>query len=320
MIFRAVRPPKRVVLHCVIAIVLASILVCVIGMLRYFSGNDVIVAEEGARRLISVYGSPNNVGLLLGRSIPFALALLLVGHSARMRFTWTAALFVMGITALLTQSVGAILLGIPIGAAVVLVGYAQRRAFVPILGIGAVLAAGLAFLTGVSARFANVLDFTSGTSFLRLRLWESAIEIIRDHPIFGIGLDQFLYYYSGEYVRPDAIWDLDLSHPHNFLLDFWTRLGIAGPIIFLFLQFAFWRYALVTLSRLRHTDSVAFAIMLGLMGSMAALLGHGLIDNSVFVIDLAFIFVFQLAATARLRELAIVVESDSGHEQSHAMR
>ena len=29
---------------------------------------------------------------------------------------------------------------------------------------------------------------------------------------------------------------------------------------------------------------------------MAALLGHGLIDNSVFVIDLAFIFMFQLAA------------------------
>ena len=311
VIFRAARPSKRTVLHCVIGLVVASILVCAIGMFRYFSGNDVIVAEEGARRLISVYGSPNNVGLLLGRSIPFALALLLVGHSARMRLAWAAALLVMGITALLTQSVGAILLGIPIGMAVALIAYAQRRAFVPILAIGAALAAGLAVLTQISARFANILDFTSGTSFLRLRLWESAIEIIRDHPIFGIGLDQFLYYYSGEYVRPDAIWDLDLSHPHNFLLDFWTRLGIAGLIIFLLLQFAFWRYALITLSRLRNTDRGSFAIMLGLMGSMAALLGHGLIDNSVFVIDLAFIFMFQLAATARLRELAPAIESVS---------
>ncbi len=321
VIFRALRPSKRTVLHCVYGLVLASILVCVIGLLRYILGNDVIVAEEGARRLISVYGSPNNVGLLLGRSLPFALALLLVGHSARMRLSWAAALVIMGITALLTQSVGAILLGIPMGIAVALIGYAQRRAFVPILGIGAALAAGLAVLTQVSARFANILDFTSGTSFLRLRLWESAIEIIRNHPVFGIGLDQFLYYYSGEYVRPDAIWDLNLSHPHNFLLDFWTRLGIAGLIIFLLLQFAFWRYALVALGRLRNKDRDGFAIMLGLMGSMAALLGHGLIDNSVFVIDLAFIFMFQLAATMRLRELAPAIESvsDSDHERSQVM-
>ena len=320
VIFRAARPSKRTVMHCVIALVLASLLVCFIGMLRYFSGNDVIVAEEGARRLISVYGSPNNVGLLLGRSIPFALALLLVGHSARARINLGSSAGRHGHNRAFDAECGAILLGIPIGMAVVLIGYAQRRAFIPILGIGAVLAAGLAVLTQVSARFANILDFTSGTSFLRLRLWESAIEIIRDHPVFGIGLDQFLYYYSGEYVRPDAIWDLDLSHPHNFLLDFWTRLGIAGPIILLLLQFAFWRYALITLSRMRNRDRDGFAIMLGLMGSMAGLLGHGLIDNSVFVIDLAFIFMFQLAATARLRELAQAPESVAYHERSQVMR
>lgn len=311
VIFRALRPSKRTLLHCVIGLVLASLLVCAIGLLRYILGNDVIVAEEGARRLISVYGSPNNVGLLLGRSLPFALALLLVGQSARMRAAWLAALVVMGATALLTQSVGAILLGIPIGIAVVLIGYAQRRAIVPIACIGAALTAGLAVLTQVSARFANILDFTSGTSFLRLRLWESAIGIIRDYPITGIGLDQFLYYYSGEYVRPDAIWDLNLSHPHNFILDFWTRLGIAGPIILLLLQLAFWRSVLVTVSRSRNTDKLSFAIVLGLMGSMAALLGHGLIDNSVFVIDLAFIFMFLLAATVGLRELAPAIESVS---------
>lgn len=320
VIFRAVRPSSRTLLHCVMALVLASLLVCAIGMLRYFSGNDVIVAEEGARRLISVYGSPNNVGLLLGRTMPFALALLLIVQSTTARVAWAAALLIMGLTALLTQSVGAILLGIPIGIAVVLIAYARRRAFVPILGIAAALAAGLAVLTQVSARFANILDFTSGTSFLRLRLWESAIEIIRDHPVFGLGLDQFLYYYSGEYVRPDAIWDLDLSHPHNFLLDLWTRLGVAGPIIFLLLQFAFWRYVLRAASGLRNADRAGFAIALGMTGSMAALLGHGLIDNSVFVIDLAFIFMFQLAATARLYELATAPESaaESNLERSRA--
>ena len=314
IIFRVVRPSRRTILHCIYGLVAASLIVSVIGLLKFFAGNDVIVAEEGARRLISVYGSPNNVGLLLGRAIPFALALLLVGQSLRLRFTWAAALLIMGITALLTQSVGAILLGIPLGIAVVLIGYAQRKAFIPILGIGAAGLAGIALLTQVSARFANILDFTSGTSFLRLRLWESTIEIILNHPISGIGLDQFLYFYSGEYVRPDAIWDLDLSHPHNFVLDLWTRLGIAGPILFLILQGVFWRYALLTLSRTRNSDSIGFAIVLGLMGSMTALLAHGLIDNSIFVIDLAFIFMFLLAATVRLGGLTPAAASNSDPE------
>lgn len=303
VILRAARPSRRTLLHCAWVLVGAALIVCAIGLWRYFAGNDVIVAEAGARRLISVYGSPNNVGLLLGRALPFALALLLVAHDRRARGAWMAALAVMGLTALLTQSVGALLLGLPIGIAVTLVGYARRKALLPLLGIGAALAAGLAALTTVSARFANLLDFSSGTNFLRLRLWESAIAIIRDHAFTGIGLDQFLYFYSGEYVRPDAIWDLNLSHPHNIALDFWTRLGLAGPMLLLLAQVLFWRYALFALSKFRHTDKVGFALTLGLMGSMAALLAHGLIDNSVFVIDLAFIFMFQLAAIARLHEL-----------------
>ena len=48
---------------------------------------------------------------------------------------------------------------------------------------------------------------------------------------------------------------------------------------------------------------MAFAMTLGLAGSMAGLLAHGLVDNSVFVIDLAFIFMFQLAAMMRLDAL-----------------
>ena len=164
--------------------------------------------------------------------------------------------------------------------------------------------AALAFaaLTQLSPRFANILDFSSGTNFLRLRLWESSLEIISDHPVTGLGLDQFLYLYSGEYVRPDAIWDPDLSHPHNVFLDFWTRLGIAGLALFLLIQAAFWKSLLPSLRSLRARDQLGFAMALGLAGSMAGLLSQSLIDNSVFVIDLAFIFMFQLALLLRLEE------------------
>ena len=205
---------------------------------------------------------------------------------------------------ILTQSIGAILLGVPAGATAVLLARFGRRAIAPMVALAALGLVALLILSQVSAAFASALDFTSGTKFIRLRLWESSISILRDWPIRGIGLDQFLYYFGGEYLRPDAIWDADLSHPHNFILDFWTRLSVFGVVLFGLIQLRFWRLAAKVIRACRQKDDLMLAMAVGLSGSMAALLAHGAVDNSVFVIDLAFIFMFQLAAMLRLRQLS----------------
>lgn len=303
-IFRALRPDKAILLRMTVALLAAALLASLIGLAGYFFGDAVITAEGGARRLVSVYGSPNNVGLLLGRVLPFLLAFALVRINPRTRIAAGAALLIVAVTLLLTQSVGALLLGAPAAVAVVLIAHFQRRAIIPLAIMGVIGVIGFALLTQVSGRFANILDFSSGTNFLRLRLWESTIEMLRNHPLTGIGLDQFLYLYSGNYVRPDAIWDLDLSHPHNVALDYWTRLSIAGLGLFVLIQASFWRRAKRMVGNLATLDNHIGALLLGVIGSMAALLAHGLIDNSVFVIDLAFIFAFQLALLARLSEIA----------------
>ena len=77
-------------------------------------------------------------------------------------------------------------------------------------------------------RFRSLLA-PEGTAVLRLRLWQSALEMVRDHPLWGIGLDQFLYLYP-TYMHPDAWREPNLSHPHNLLLDFWLRLGLLGLV------------------------------------------------------------------------------------------
>ena len=300
VIFRACQPNRQALLQIAYMLLLAGVLASLIGLWGYFATDAVIVAEGGARRLVSVYGSPNNVALLLDRTLPLALAFCLLADSRRHRLIWLAALLVMAFALLLTQSVGGLLLGAPMAAAFVLFGCFGRRALRPVGMLIAFAAIGFAALTQISARFANILDFSRGTNFLRLRLWESAADMIRDYPLTGLGLDQFLYRYSGEYARPDAIWDLNLSHPHNMALDFWLRLGIAGPVILLLLQIGFWREAMKALRRTRSRDSMAFALTAGLMGGMAGTLAHGLIDNSYFVVDMAFIFMFHLAAIGSL--------------------
>jgi O-antigen ligase len=140
-------------------------------------------------------------------------------------------------------------------------------------------------------RFASLLDVEHGTTFRRLKLWEATWAMIRDHPITGVGLDNFLYQYPN-YMLAEAWQEPDLSHPHNILLDYWTRLGIAGVAALVWLETAFFTLALRQYKRLPDGD--ARAIILGWIASMAAMLAHGLIDNSYFLVDLAFIFFLTL--------------------------
>lgn len=308
VIFRSIRPTRTTLLHLVDTLIISATLVALIGLIMFIQGEGIITAEAGAKRLASVYGSPNNVGLLLGRAIPFVLAYVLVSVDRNRRFFAGICLLIMGVALALTQSVGAILLGIPAAIVVILLALYRKRSIIPIMATAILGGAGFGILTQISARFANLLDFTSGTNFFRLRVWESAIEIIEDNPITGIGLDQFLYRFSGEYIRPDAIWDRDLSHPHNFILDLWTRLGIVGVMLFFVIQFSFWRLSLSLLKRVRENHPIFLAVVIGLMGSMADLLIHGLIDNSIFVNDLAMIFMFQLGLLVNLANIRFIDE------------
>jgi len=304
VLLRALRPSRATLCQLFAALLVAAVVVSLIGYYLYFFRDIVITAEAGVKRLYSVYGSPNNVALLLGRAIPVALGFLLLPVERRLRAFAGFSLAIMFPAMLFTQSIGAILLGIPAGLVVISIARFERRSLAPLLGAGVLGGVAFAFLTRASARFANAIDFSSGTNFFRLRLWESTLAIIRERPLTGIGMDQFLYLLGGQYLKPDAIWDRDQSHPHNFLLDFWTRLSVFGLLAFLMIQLLFWRSALKLWRRLRRGDALLFAMLLALMGSMAGLLAHGLIDNSVFVVDLAYIFMFQLAGLMRLDELS----------------
>lgn len=286
-------------LRLIDALLLAGFTVAVMGLFLYLRGEAIITAEGEARRLASVYGSPNNAALFLGRCIPFALAFALTQVDQFRRIAAGFAFIVFTITIVLTQSVGGLFLGLPAAVAAVLLVVYRKRAILPLVIL--TLIAGAAFIIGVtqSERFARALDFTQGTNLYRIRVWQSTFQIIADHPITGLGLDQFLYTYRGHYIYPDAWQDPDLSHPHNFLLDFWVRLGIGGVVLFIVMQLSFWR-------GLQHGLKAASNIWLrvlgiGTLGSMVNLLVHGLIDNSVYVIDLSFIFTLLLAMAVYLQ-------------------
>jgi len=290
---------QRTVWRIVDFFVLGATAVAAVGLYQYFFDRSaLIMTEEGVARIRSVYGSPNNLGLYLGRALPLALAGLLLTRSSAAGAPWRRALYalsaiVMAAALGLSFSRGALVLGVPAALAVLVIGWQGRRgAWLVGAGLAAALAA-LPLLAQVP-RFAGMFDLQSGTGFFRVNLWQSAWRMFLDHPLLGVGPDNFLYAYRGFYILPQAWQEPNLSHPHNLGLDFLTRLGLFGALTGLALLAGFGRAAGRALRPGASTPDQR-VLVLGLLALVADMLAHGLVDHAFFLVDLAYAFYLALA-------------------------
>ena len=294
--WRIVRPTRREAAWVADAFVAGGVLVALIGLGQYAAGLNLITAEGGLSRLRSIYGSPNNVALYFDRVLPLTLAVALLGAGWRRRL-YGAALLPLGLAFLLTFSKGGLLLGLPAGGATVFYFWqrARGRRPWPWLLAGALLGASALLAALQVPALAARLNLGGDTSFLRLNLWRASLPMIADHPLLGVGLDNFLYAYRGRYILQEAWREPNLNHPHNILLDFATRLGVLGLLAGTWL---FVRLGRHIQQALRGHTAESFPLAVGLAGALAASLAHGLVDHSFFLVDLAFAF-FLLLGLAR---------------------
>jgi hypothetical protein len=298
-LLRAIRPSGPEMWRLLDGFVLGGLVVAGIGLWQYGTGHEsLITAEEGLMRLRSIYGSPNNVALYLGRILPLLLALAWLGGPMHGRRRWLYGLLAIpvGLAILLTFSRGGLLLGVPAGFLVIFWVWQRRNGRSPwpwLILFAAAGAIGLLIAQRIPA-LAGRMDLTSATSFFRINLWRASLSMIAEQPLTGVGLDNFLYAYRGRYIF-DAAWqEPNLNHPHNVVLDFATRLGLLGLLV------GGWLFYSLGRAVRRAMASVTAEwqpVAVGLAGSLAAILAHGLVDHSFFLIDLAYAF-FLLLGTA----------------------
>lgn len=291
------------------ALVAAGLLVAVVGLVQRVTHQQVSVDPGSTiQKVRSVYGSPDNVGLLLDRVVPVWLA---VGLLAALTFVRRWAWFLLGAillaVLLLSYSRGAwAAVAIACGALLVLSRawgrWVALAVIVVILGVVAVKEQ--AVRNGFSAGHA-------GTVQNRIYIWKSALKMVRTHPVFGIGPDNFIHYYAptkqqdpfstcapglGYLDRQHAGDEPCLSHPHNEVLDFWLSTGLGGLAAIVWLEVLFWR----TMSGAWRRLGEGRVLVAGAGGAMLAALLHGLVDNSYFLPDLSVIFWFLCSFAAWL--------------------
>jgi putative inorganic carbon (hco3(-)) transporter len=322
--------PPATTIRAIYTVIIAGTVVALLGMLqlvgldlvpligekRSFSEN--IVEAGNVRRVASVYGHPNNLGLFLGRIWPLAAALALGGWLQIARSAsapdpqitnpsppriadfnpqpWLAAGLLCLVGLVISFSRGA-WLGALAAAAILLllaVGGRDSRGMIRYLAaaimLGAVLAVPILVLRG-----------GGGSEGTRLLLWREALGYLVQHPL-GIGLDQFYAYHlpnSGRSLIDPALIGTSeqfAAHPHNLMLDIWLRMGPFGLVAFT------WLVVRIIRTTWRRTNRQAFGM--GVLAACVAALTHGLVDHFYFVPDLAIVF-WLLVASSELPDQPI---------------
>jgi O-antigen ligase len=304
VVLRGIRPSASELWTIWDAFVLGGLVVALVGLWQYgFDRDSLITAEGGLLRIRAFYGSPNNVGLFLGRVLPALVAMALLGtaDNGRRRWLYTVALLPIGLATLLTFSKGALFLGLPAALLFVFWQWQRvhgRKTWPWLILSGLLGVVGLVIIQSVPA-LAGRLGLFGETGLFRLNLWRASLNMIGDHPLLGVGLDNFLYAYRGRYIF-DAAWrDPNLSHPHNLFLDFGTRLGLLG------LAAGLWMLAMLPVNLWRgrpHVSRRWLPLWVGVGAAFVDMAVHGLVDHSFFLVDLAFVFYLLLGTAVWLRE------------------
>jgi O-antigen ligase len=114
----------------------------------------------------------------------------------------------------------------------------------------------------------------------RADIYEMNLHIISEHPILGVGLNQYQSYFAqyqvevlGEKLNESHI----PPHGHNFFMHMWNSLGVAGFLAMLILVAGiFWR---------TKFDSRYAAVFV-----LVAIMTHGLIDSYYWKQEIAYVF------------------------------
>lgn len=308
------------------ALGVSAAVVAVFALYQYASGdfipNEFWAGAEG-RRATSFFPYPNAVGLYLAPIMFMLLGVFAMSiEKAKKFFNLETIAWLLAIVLCLGGIAAARSEGAAFGAAagLILFGLVANKKL-RLITIGLIVAGLL--VMGVNAKLRDyALDRLSLRNFsgqVRRTQWRETRKMLWDGRLLsGAGLVNYQatvkpYHQEGLFVRNDdpdfdqklrtsaeyraKVWQpLEIYlYPHNFILNFWSELGLAGVIVFIWLVLMFFYYGIrnYTAAKKEH-DAFAYVI-LGLSLSLFVTLVHGIVDVPYFKNDLAVLFWLSFA-------------------------
>jgi O-antigen ligase len=243
-----------------------------------------IVGQNNDYRIGGPIGDPNFYAQILVVLVPLALDRLWHEHNRLLRLLAGWALLACGLSIIFTYSRGGFIATIVVAALMLIRRPPNLLALLVTAGLIITL---LQFIpANYTQRLSTLLSFvpesdTSVSSEISLRGRQSENEVawlmFTDHPILGVGLDNFKVYYQ-EYSRRLGIDPrAEARDPHNLYLQIAAQTGLVGLIAFgtiLWVMFRGLQSARMAfaVARLPQFSSMTMAFGVGMIGYLIAAL------------------------------------------------
>ena len=235
-----------------------------------------------------ISGPSSHVMTFSGLMLPLSVMFLFLWW--RQRKWWQLVSFVLPAITLLLTFTRSVWLGWAFAVGAVVLATRARVAFYA-------LPFAILFLTfmpmNLFSRLMSTFDMTQSSNFDRIRMLQAGVEMIRDYPVFGVGLtnvkETYALYRKHDAPRPRP------PHLHNNVVQLWAERGILGLASYLLLLALFLRECLAGWRGPRHVwAEVGIAVAVSL--TVAGLFEFNFGDTEVFymLLNLFALVIVQL--------------------------
>ncbi|MDI6641874.1 MAG: O-antigen ligase family protein [Elusimicrobiota bacterium] len=249
-------------------LIIASSVAALYGIIQYFTGLNLLGLEK-VKAFDRVQGTvcANSLGGIFGMVVPICLSVALF---FKKKFYWIC-LSLIAICLGLTFTRGAWIGSV---TAVVFILFIQNKKL-PLLFMPIVIGV---FLLWPQGRTRIIDTFKKGSESISVRqnMWQTAITMVKQKPIFGYGPQSFPEIFEESPLATEK----GHIHCHNIYLGLASETGLLGLISFLTLVgYAFvLNFCLITKS---SYDWMKY-LSLGIAGSIVDFLVHGFVDYTLY--------------------------------------
>ncbi len=275
---------------------LSGALVSLVSLWYWLNGD---LTYDG--RLKAFFLSPNHLAMYLAPILAISLGLWPLARKKAKKTVLSVGYFCMAFVLYLTFSYGA-WLGL-VGAFFFLLVGLKKAAFLSdrknLIILFFLMIIIFFLIQWPEEKLQRIVDFSYPSLKSRMVIWQSALEIAKDHPFVGIGPGVFQRYYLAYQHNFPPYPEWAVPQPHNIFLAFWLQTGLLGIVGFIWLLLAVFKKVF---SFKKAPQFQGWQFYLGAV--LLYFLVHGLFDTPYWKNDLAIIFWLIIALANKGDRLA----------------
>lgn len=232
------------------------------------------------KRISASFVHPNDFGAFIIMVLPLTFGFFWPRLRKYKRII-LAAVFLLGLYCLLKTFSRGAWLGFLVALVVFFLFYKKKV----ILLLLAVIATTILIFPGGLEHLAALFVQKHHTVWERTKLWQGTLNMIKEHPIIGFGINTFSKYFP-QYKPKDYP---DIRYAHNCYLQMWAEIGIIGLSIFIAIIIV---VISITFYRLREKINSGFEgfILLALISGYTGFLVQSGLDTNLYSLVLTFHF------------------------------